>query len=49
MTLNDGLDPEVPFSPTQEVDVVDDSETSYLYNTQVSTGTDIPPMPPNCT
>jgi len=29
MTLNEALDPEVRFSPTWEVHVVDDSETSY--------------------
>jgi len=49
MTLNEGLDPEVPFIPTEEVDVVDDTEVSYLHDTRVSTGTDIPPMPPNWT
>jgi len=27
--------------------MVDDSEASYLHNTLVSNGTDIPPMPPN--
>jgi len=32
MTLNEGFDPEVLFSPTQEVDKVDDSEASYLHN-----------------
>jgi len=50
MTLNEGLDPEVPFSPTQEVDVVDDSEASYLHDTRVSGLLEqTPPMPPNWT